>query len=135
MKLMLRPEWRLRPLSSFLGFLDLKTGVVIALFFAVSRLECESFTRTDIRDDSRQLLNKVAGVYGLVAVLTGAGGSVAQLSLYIYSIVGFVALAWGLKSISQVSAVQPSTRPALTRRAVYAGGPEEDTVFRPYIFR
>ncbi|KAH9893504.1 DUF1753-domain-containing protein [Cubamyces lactineus] len=78
MKLTLRPEWRLRPLSSFLGFLDIKTGVTIALLFA--------------------LLNKVAGVYGLVAVLTGAGGSAAQLSLYLYSVLGLVALTWGLKA-------------------------------------
>ena len=35
---MLRPEWRLWPFSSFLGVLDLKTGVTIALFFAVSSL-------------------------------------------------------------------------------------------------
>ena len=35
MKLMLRPEWRLWPLSSFLGLLDLKTGVTVALLFAV----------------------------------------------------------------------------------------------------
>ena len=35
MKLTLRPEWRLRPLSSFLGFLDIKTGVLIAILFAV----------------------------------------------------------------------------------------------------
>ena len=35
MKLMLRPEWRPRPFSSFLGCLDLKTGVVLALLFAV----------------------------------------------------------------------------------------------------
>ncbi|KAI0766695.1 DUF1753-domain-containing protein [Trametes elegans] len=79
MKLTLRPEWRLRPLSSFLGFLDIKTGVTIALLFA--------------------LLNKVAGVYGLVAVLTGAGGSAAQLTLYLYSVLGLVALTWGLKAI------------------------------------
>ncbi|KAI0358024.1 DUF1753-domain-containing protein [Trametes cingulata] len=78
MKLTLRPEWRLRPLSSFLGFLDIKTGVTIALLFA--------------------LLNKVAGVYGLVAMLTGAGGSAAQLSLYLYSVLGLVALTWGLKA-------------------------------------
>lgn len=39
MKLTLRPEWRLRPLSTFLGFLDIKTGVTIALLFAVSRLK------------------------------------------------------------------------------------------------
>lgn len=35
MKLTLRPEWRLRPLSSFLGFVDLKAGVTIAVLFAV----------------------------------------------------------------------------------------------------
>jgi hypothetical protein len=79
MKLMLRPEWRLWPLTSFLGVLDLKTGVTVALLFA--------------------LLNKVAGVYGLIAVLTGAGGSFAQLSLYIYSVIALVALGWGLKAV------------------------------------
>ena len=55
MKLTLRPEWRLRPLSSFLGFLDIKTGVTIALLFAVSRLEREFLStcfRTDTRGDS-----------------------------------------------------------------------------------
>ncbi|KDR80583.1 hypothetical protein GALMADRAFT_135719 [Galerina marginata CBS 339.88] len=77
MKLMLRPEWRLWPLSSFLGLLDLKTGVTVALLFA--------------------LLNKVAGVYGLIAVLTGAGGSFAQLSLYIYSVAALAAIAWGMR--------------------------------------
>ena len=104
MKLTLRPEWRLRPLSSFIGFLDLKTGVTVALLFAVSRLECEllsSPSRTDTRGVS-QLLNKVAGVYGLIAVLTGAGGSVAQLSLYMYSVIGLIALIWGLKAIIHV---------------------------------
>ncbi|KIK08958.1 hypothetical protein K443DRAFT_672003 [Laccaria amethystina LaAM-08-1] len=79
MKLMLRPEWRLWPLSSFLGLLDLKTGVTVALLFA--------------------LLNKVAGIYGLIAVLTGAGGSFAQLSLYIYSVFALVALGWGLRVV------------------------------------
>lgn len=38
MKLTLRPEWRLRPLSSFLGCLDIKTGVVISILFAVGHL-------------------------------------------------------------------------------------------------
>ena len=52
-----------------------------------------------------QLLNKVAGVYGLVAVLTGAGGSAAQLSMYIYSVLGLIALAWGLKAVGQVGIV------------------------------
>lgn len=81
MKITLRPEWRLRPLSSFVGILDLKTGVTVVLLFA--------------------LLNKVAGVYGLISLLTGAGASAAQLSLYIYSTIALVALAWGLQAISQ----------------------------------
>ncbi|KAJ7294085.1 Inositolphosphorylceramide synthase subunit Kei1-domain-containing protein [Mycena rebaudengoi] len=76
---MLRHEWRLWPFTSFLAILDLKTGVTIALLFA--------------------LLNKVAGVYGLIAALTGAGGSFAQLSLYIYSVGGIVAFFWGLKVV------------------------------------
>ncbi|EPQ56603.1 DUF1753-domain-containing protein [Gloeophyllum trabeum ATCC 11539] len=78
---MLRPEWRLRPLSSFLGFLDIKTGVVVALLFA--------------------LFNKVTGVYGLLAFLMGAGGSLAQLSMYVYSVLGLVALTWGLKAVQE----------------------------------
>ncbi|KAI0705223.1 Inositolphosphorylceramide synthase subunit Kei1-domain-containing protein [Cytidiella melzeri] len=84
MKLTLRPEWRLRPLSSFLGFTDLKAGVTIAVLFAG--------------------LNKVAGVYGLLAVLTGAGGSLAQLSMYMYSALGLVVLIWGLKAVSREDA-------------------------------
>ncbi|KIK93699.1 hypothetical protein PAXRUDRAFT_828712 [Paxillus rubicundulus Ve08.2h10] len=84
MKLMLRPEWRLWPISTFLGILDLKTGVTIALLFA--------------------LFNKVAGIYGLISVLTGAGGSFAQLSLYLYSLLGLVALGWGLKAVKQENA-------------------------------
>ncbi|KAJ7019376.1 Inositolphosphorylceramide synthase subunit Kei1-domain-containing protein [Mycena alexandri] len=77
MKLTLRSGiW---PLNSFLGLLDLKTGVTIALLFAV--------------------FNKIAGFYGLIAVLTGAGGSFAQLSLYIYSVLGLAALWWGLQVV------------------------------------
>lgn len=38
MKFMLRPEWRLWPFESFLGLLDLKTGVTVALLFAVRPL-------------------------------------------------------------------------------------------------
>ncbi|KAG6374742.1 Inositolphosphorylceramide synthase subunit Kei1-domain-containing protein [Boletus reticuloceps] len=86
MKLMLRPEWRLWPVSTFLGLLDLKTGVTIALLFA--------------------LFNKAAGVYGLISVLTGAGGSFAQLSLYLYSLLGLVALGWGLKAVKEENAQQ-----------------------------
>ena len=67
-----------------------------------------------------QLLNKVAGVYGLVAVLTGAGGSLAQLSLYIYSVLGLIALVWGLKAILHVCGTvhlpSQATANALCRR-------------------
>ena len=49
-----------------------------------------------------KLLNKVAGVYGLIAVFTGAGGSAAQLTMYIYSVIALIALAWGLKAVGQV---------------------------------
>jgi len=86
MKLMLRPEWRLWPISTFICLLDLKTGVTIALLFA--------------------LFNKVAGVYGLISVLAGAGGSFAQLSLYLYSLLGLVALGWGLKAVKEENAQQ-----------------------------
>ncbi|KAH6916008.1 Inositolphosphorylceramide synthase subunit Kei1-domain-containing protein [Coprinopsis sp. MPI-PUGE-AT-0042] len=84
MKLMLRPEWRLWPLSSFLGITDIKTGVTLGLIFT--------------------LLNKVAGVYGLIAMLTGAGGSFAQLSLYIYSVFALALLVWGLLSVQREDA-------------------------------
>ncbi|KAJ7652095.1 Inositolphosphorylceramide synthase subunit Kei1-domain-containing protein [Mycena polygramma] len=76
---MLRSEFRLWPFTTFLGILDLKSGVILALMFAV--------------------FNKVAGVYGLIAVLTGAGGSFAQLSMYIYSVLGLVAIGWGLQVV------------------------------------
>ncbi|KAG7093950.1 hypothetical protein E1B28_007583 [Marasmius oreades] len=81
MRLMLRPEWRLWPLSSCLGILDLKTAVSVALFFVV--------------------FNKVAGVYGLIALLTGAGGSFSQLSLYVYSVLALVAFVWGIKAVKE----------------------------------
>lgn len=78
---MLRPEWRWRPraLASFLGYVDIKTGVTMALLFA--------------------LLNKVAGVYGLIVIFTG--GSLAQLSLYVYSVLALVAFAWGLNAVAE----------------------------------
>ncbi|KAG8812691.1 hypothetical protein FRC17_001894, partial [Serendipita sp. 399] len=48
------------------------------------------------------LFNKVAGVYGLIALFTG--GSAAQLSLYIYSVCGLFAYLWGLKAVSSEDA-------------------------------
>lgn len=49
-------------------------------------------------------------MYGLIAVLTGAGGSAAQLSLYLYSVLGLVALTWGLKAILHVCRSYPRCR-------------------------
>ncbi|KAG6333568.1 hypothetical protein ID866_5517 [Astraeus odoratus] len=116
MKLMLRPEWRLWPVNTFLGLLDLKTGVTITLLFAVSRynrLISVAYFFFLISPPHRilsgkrvQLFNKVAGVYGLISVLTGAGGSFAQLSLYLYSLLGLVALAWGLNAVKEEHPVQ-----------------------------
>ncbi|KAF8308327.1 DUF1753-domain-containing protein [Clavulina sp. PMI_390] len=77
MRLRLRPEWRPRPLASVLGFMDLKTGkrVTLVTMFA--------------------LFNKVAGVYGLIAIFNG--GSLAQVSMYAYSVAALAVFAWGLK--------------------------------------
>ena len=56
-------------------------------------------------------------MYGLIAVLTGAGGSAAQLSLYIYSTIALVALAWGLNAVNRVSLSHVRLPlPQLTRR-------------------
>lgn len=45
--------------------------------------------------------------------MTGAGGSFAQLSLYLYSLLGLVALGWGLKAIKEVSPSRLTTCPVL----------------------
>ena len=50
---------------------------------------------------SVQVINKVAGIYGLVAVFTG--GSLAQLSMYIYSVVLLFVYVWGIRATSAVS--------------------------------
>ncbi len=45
-------------------------------------------------------MNKVAGVYGLMSLFIGA--SFAQLSMYIYSLLGLIAFAWGLRAVAEV---------------------------------
>jgi hypothetical protein len=52
MKLTLRPEWRLWPLASFLGLLDLKTGVTVALLFAVRLQLSQSLSPLHLNDIS-----------------------------------------------------------------------------------
>lgn len=55
------------------------------------------------------LLNKVAGIYGMMAILSSssvAGGlnlNAAQLSYYIYSVLFIAVFLWGLRNISQVN--------------------------------
>ncbi|KAI5894687.1 DUF1753-domain-containing protein [Schizophyllum commune H4-8] len=114
MKLTLRPEWRMYPLSSFLGVLDLKTGVIVALLFA--------------------LLNKVAGVYGLIAALTGAGGSFAQISLYLYSTLALVAIALGLKAVKRVRLPSPFSSPSHALTAFTAQEDAKQTLYFAHFF-
>ncbi|BEI89107.1 uncharacterized protein CcaverHIS019_0204690 [Cutaneotrichosporon cavernicola] len=63
--------------SSFFGILDIKLGCEIILLFG--------------------LINKVAGVYGLITVFIG--GSFAQIVFYAYSVLSLVGLQWGLKQV------------------------------------
>jgi hypothetical protein len=100
MKLTLKQQLRPRPLSSVLGLLDLKTGVTVVVLFAV-RAPCPIPSNFH-PNAPPQVLNKVAGVYGLMAMLTGAGGNAAQLTLYIYSVIALAALAWGIRTINDV---------------------------------
>ena len=98
MKLTLKQQLRPRPLSSVLGLLDLKTGVTVVVLFAV----CYALLHPNPFLMLLQVLNKVAGVYGLMAMLTGAGGNAAQLTLYLYSVLALGGLAWGIRTINDV---------------------------------
>jgi hypothetical protein len=69
-----------KPLSVFLYGVDLKLGATLVSLLG--------------------LLNKVAGVYGIMAVFTG--GTFAQVSLYVYSVATLLVFLWGLKSIAEV---------------------------------
>ncbi|PWN97565.1 DUF1753-domain-containing protein [Tilletiopsis washingtonensis] len=71
-------------ISSFLGLLDLKTGALIISLFA--------------------LFNKTAGVFGLLAVFQG--GSVAQISLYLYSCASILLFLWALRGIADEDAAR-----------------------------
>ncbi|GAA6020542.1 hypothetical protein JCM11491_000789 [Sporobolomyces phaffii] len=76
---------RLSPmLDSFCG-MDLKLGATLISLFAV--------------------LNKVAGAYGMLAVLLAGGSTlsqpVGQLTMYAYSIASLVVFIWGLQKIGE----------------------------------
>lgn len=66
--------------TSFLGFMDIKVGAQIITLFA--------------------LFNKIAGMYGILAIFHG--GTIGQLSLYLYSIATIPVFIWGLKANSEV---------------------------------
>ncbi|KAN0063920.1 hypothetical protein ACQY0O_003526 [Thecaphora frezii] len=74
-------------ITTFLGFMDLKIGAQILTLFA--------------------LFNKIAGVYGIIAVFQG--GTFSQVALYLYSIATIVVFLWGLKGISDENAQQVLT--------------------------
>jgi len=69
-------------LTSFAGFMDIKVGSQILTLFS--------------------LFNKIAGIYGIIAVFQG--GTFAQVSLYLYSIATIPIFIWGLKVISDEKA-------------------------------
>ncbi|WVR07211.1 hypothetical protein IAU60_004252 [Kwoniella sp. DSM 27419] len=68
--------------SSFLGLLDIKLGAEIILLFG--------------------LINKVAGLYGLITILVG--GSFTQYFYYAYSTATLFAFLWGLRVVKSESA-------------------------------
>ncbi|ADV20204.1 hypothetical protein I315_01752 [Cryptococcus gattii Ru294] len=67
--------------TSFLGLLDIKLGAEIILLFG--------------------LINKVAGLYGLITIFVG--GSFAQLLYYAYSVGTLFAFLWGLRVVKSES--------------------------------
>ena len=103
------------------------------MLYVTKAHDCER-TGEKLSDLFPQLFNKVAGAYGLIAVFTGAGGSAAQLSLYIYSTIALVALAWGLNAVKRVSPVLWSAMfPQLTRRH-HAQEDPKSTLYFAHLF-
>lgn len=65
-------------LTSFLGVLDLRAGATVITLFA--------------------LFNKIAGIYGVIAIFQG--GTFPQVSLYLYSILTLLVFLWAIQGIS-----------------------------------
>jgi len=65
-------------LTSFFFILDLKVGCTIITLFA--------------------LFNKIAGIYGIIAIFQG--GTFSQVSLYLYSIFTIFVFLWAIQGIS-----------------------------------
>lgn len=80
-----------------------------------------------------QVLNKVAGVYGLISAFTG--GTLGQLSFYVYSTVTLAVAVWGLRAISAVSTALSiykicSLTFALVDSGIVLQGPQTRTFLR-----
>ncbi|KAK1924417.1 Inositolphosphorylceramide synthase subunit Kei1-domain-containing protein [Papiliotrema laurentii] len=73
--------------NSFLGALDIKLGAEIVLLFG--------------------LINKVAGLYGLVVIFIG--GSLTQIAFYAYSTASLFAFLWALRIVKSESASTTTT--------------------------
>ncbi|ODO08909.1 hypothetical protein L198_00648 [Cryptococcus wingfieldii CBS 7118] len=92
--------------NSFLGLLDIKLGAEIVLLFG--------------------LINKVAGLYGLITIVVG--GTFPQLLYYAYSTGTLFAFLWGLKVVKS-----EKSAPALLLSHLYALDHAISTVFH-YVF-
>ncbi|WOO85578.1 Inositol phoshorylceramide synthase regulatory subunit kei1 [Vanrija pseudolonga] len=69
--------------ATFLGLLDIKLGCEIIILFA--------------------LINKVAGVYGLIMLVLGVG-TLSQFLFYAYSVITLIVFAWALRAIKSETA-------------------------------
>lgn len=87
--------------------------------------------------DLIQVFNKVAGVYGLIALATGAGGSFSQFSLYLYSLFALFALFYGLKAVGQVcmSVLWLFFCTRLTASSYCSGGSKEHAILCTFLLR
>jgi hypothetical protein len=85
--------------NSFLGVLDIKLGAEIVLLFGVS--SSSPVQGTPHKAHFLQLINKVAGLYGLITIFVG--GSFTQLAFYAYSTASLFVLLWALKTVKSVS--------------------------------
>lgn len=91
--------------SSFIGLMDLKMGQSCQGDRGILRA---STTSADLVTPAGGnlisyfgMLNKVAGVYGMLAVVHT--GDLAQVALYVYSLGTLALLAWGIRNINKVA--------------------------------
>ncbi|KAL1405434.1 hypothetical protein Q8F55_009065 [Vanrija albida] len=70
--------------ATFLGLLDIKLGCEIILLFG--------------------LINKVAGVYGLIMLFLPGVGTFSQFLFYAYSVATLIVFAWALRAVKSETA-------------------------------